>query len=179
MEINAKTTCSIKAVQLFTRASLFRMMKPITEVSVTLAILLFGALFSVVNIIREPYMNYLRILLVVSIVVIILEILLYFIPGKMQYKSFVKLGNPTSFITFTDNIVKMVTENERGDLHEKNEYCYNVFCKVVETNEYIFLFLTERSAFLIDKSTIENGSEEEIRAKLQSAFDKKYKFRNI
>ena len=179
MEINVKTTCSPKAIQAFSRSSLFRLMKPITEFILTVSILLLGALLSVVNMIQEPQSTFHKVLLIACIVAFVLEIYLFFIYGKLMYKSFCRLGLPVASITFTDESIKMVAKNNRGDLHEENDYKYNVFAKAVETDEYIFLYLTSRSAFLIDKSTIENGGIEEIRSKLQSYLDKKYKIRHM
>ncbi len=51
---------------------------------------------------------------------------------------------------------------------------YSLFTKVYETSDYFFLYQTNNQVFLVDKSTVEGGSVDDIRNKLSSFVKDKY-----
>lgn len=61
------------------------------------------------------------------------------------------------------------TENGRITLD------YAKLAKVIETSDYIFLFVNTRNILPVDKSGIEGGRVEEVRKAVQVALGKKYK----
>ena len=64
------------------------------------------------------------------------------------------------------------TENGRITLD------YAKLAKVIETSDYIFLFVNTRNILPVDKSGIEGGRVEEVRKAVQVVLGKKYKIAN-
>ena len=73
---------------------------------------------------------------------------------------------------FNDNVLKVSSKSE--EYSGEAEIEYSLFTKVYETSAYFFLFQTNNQAFIIDKSTIEGGSADDIRNKLTSFVKDKY-----
>lgn len=62
-----------------------------------------------------------------------------------------------------------------SELHKTDSTMkYEVLFKVMETEERLFLFQTKAQAFVVDKSTIEGGSIEDLRKVIKDVLGKKY-----
>jgi len=65
--------------------------------------------------------------------------------------------------------------NRSEEYTGQGEIKYSIIPKVMETPKYIFIYQDLRSVYIIDKSTVTNGTIEDIRAKLaQYVPQKKY-----
>ena len=73
---------------------------------------------------------------------------------------------------FGDDILKVFTKSE--EYNGEAEMEYSLFAKVYETSDYFFLYQANNQAFLVDKSTVEGGSVDDIRNKLSSFVKDKY-----
>ena len=71
-----------------------------------------------------------------------------------------------------DDVLKTFTKSQEYNGEAAIEY--SLFVKVYETSKYFFLFSTHNNVYPVDKSTIEGGSAEDIRAKLSPLLGKKY-----
>ena len=73
---------------------------------------------------------------------------------------------------FGDNSLKVFTANLEYTSESKMEY--SLFVRVYETTKYIFVYKTNNQVHIIDKSTIEGGTAEDIRNKLTPYVKDKY-----
>lgn len=101
------------------------------------------------------------------------SIYIYWGLPKMRYKALGKLQNLENEFIFGDETIKISNKSE--EYHGEGEVKYSLIPKVIETPKYMFIYQDLRSVYIIDKSTITNGTIEDIRAKLaQYVPPKKY-----
>ena len=112
------------------------------------------------------------ILIVADLLLIVLDLFMYFGLPRMQYKSLAKMKDAENEYLFCDDVLKVFTKSE--EYNGEAEIEYSVFIKIYETSKYFFLYQTNNQVFLVDKSTIEGGSVEGIRNKLSSFVKDKY-----
>ena len=97
---------------------------------------------------------------------------LYFILPKIRYKALVKMKGTENEYTFCEDVIKIVTTN--NDYNGTAEINYSLLVKVCETSKYFFLFQTKNQVLVVDKSTIENGTADDVKNKLISYVRDKY-----
>ena len=73
---------------------------------------------------------------------------------------------------FCDNVLKTFTKSQQYNGEAEIEY--SLFVKVYETTRYLFLYQTNNQVFVVNKSTIEGGTIEDIRHKLTAYVKDKY-----
>ena len=73
---------------------------------------------------------------------------------------------------FYDDYVKEYTKAE--NYNAEADIQYKIFKKVYETGEYLFLYKNNNQVYIVEKSTIENGTVGELRSKLMSCVGDKY-----
>lgn len=93
---------------------------------------------------------------------------------KRSFKKAEKSGIVTNTYTFTDDALEMVSKSDSID--STGSVKYQALIKAVEDNDYIYIYPNNVTAYVVDKSTLEGGTMEELRAHLTSVFGKK-KFR--
>ena len=105
-------------------------------------------------------------ILVLCLLMIALELVTYFLMPRLQYNSMAKMKDMENSYVFRDEDFIAATQSEeyQGDSVIK----YSLLEKVMETGEYFLIFENKRQAFLVEKSTLEGGSAQELRCKLQS-----------
>ena len=68
-----------------------------------------------------------------------------------------------------------IKANARGaGIETGGEMAYTTFMRVIESSRYFFIFQSKNQAFLVDKSTIEGGTAEQIRSRLSAVEGIKY-----
>ena len=111
-------------------------------------------------------------LLCVAVVLFLLECYLYLILPKIRYKALAKMKDAENEYVFCDNVLKTFTKSK--EYNGEAEIEYSLFVKVYETSGYLFLYQTNNQVFVVDKSTVEGGTIEEIRNKLSFYVKDKY-----
>ena len=106
-----------------------------------------------------------------SIFILLILYFYYFFVPKIQFRSMYKVKNLHTQYTFTDDEIRIVTTGTEYQGESKMEYTF--FFKVYETSKYLFMFENNRQTIIVDKSTIENGTMEQIRSKF-AHLNKKY-----
>ncbi len=96
----------------------------------------------------------------------------YYCLPKIQYNSMVKMKNFRDEYFFSDETLTDIVTDE--EYNEKTEIRYSMLFMVYETSKYFFIFRNKTQAYLVDKSTIEGGSAEDIRNKLSGILKDKY-----
>ena len=97
---------------------------------------------------------------------------MYFLMPRIQYNSMSKMKDIGNSYTFHDEYFTAATDSE--DYKGDSIITYTVLEKVMETGKHFFIFQNKREVFLVDKSTLEGGTAEEIRGRLQPVLGKKY-----
>lgn len=112
------------------------------------------------------------ILLGVCLLFQLLVLFLYFIAPKIQYKALAKMRDVENEYFFGDDTLKASTKGE--EYNGASEIQYSFFVKAYETSKYLFIYQTNNQVFVIDKSTIEGGTAEDIKNKLSAYMKDKY-----
>lgn len=95
---------------------------------------------------------------------------MYFLAPRIQYRRMAKVRMVENGYIFGDDALKVFSKSD--EYNGEATVAYAFFASVYETSKYLFLFQTSRQAFIVDKSTIEGGTAEEIRARLTACVGK-------
>lgn len=172
MEIKAKCKYDFESVKAFVHLTMYKRADPKKRLifwTIAYAILI---AFIVWEIVVFDMDTTLLVLLACGISILLLTYLWYFIIPKIQYRSLAKIRGIENEYVFCDNALKVFTKSREYNSEAVIEY--SVFTRAYETSKYLFLYQTNNQAFLVDKSTIEGGTAEEIRNKLSGLLKNKY-----
>ena len=111
-------------------------------------------------------------IIVLTAAYILIRFYLHFLVPKIRYKALAKLQEAEIEFHFGETSITVFSKSTEFSSEDKLEY--SLFVKVFETSKYFFLFSTHNNVYPVDKSTIEGGSAEDIRAKLSPLLGKKY-----
>lgn len=111
-------------------------------------------------------------LISVAIMLILLNFYLYFWFAKIQYNALHLMKNTENTYFFRENHIKVFSVG--AQYSGEAELQYSMIPKVMETQKYLFIFQSKNQAYVVDKTTIVNGTIEDIRAKLHQASNAKY-----
>lgn len=172
MEIRAKCKFDFDAIKALTHLSTYKKSNPKRTVR-SRAILYFVLLLMVIaELIVFGFNFFPIILIVVALFAIAVDLFMYFALPQIQYKALAKMKNAENNYLFCDNVIKVLTKSE--EYNGEAEIEYSLLVKVYETAKYFFLYQTDNQVFLVEKSTIENGSVDDIRNKLSSFVKDQY-----
>ena len=172
MEIRAKCKYDLDSVKALTHLTMYKKADPqkrLTFWSAAFAVLI---IIIISEIIAFGFDTILAVLLGVEIFGLLLIYFWYFIIPKIQYKSLAKMKDTENEYVFCDDVLKTFTKSQ--EYNGEAEIEYSLFVKVYETTKYFFLYQTNTQVFIVDKSTVENGTVEEIRNKLSAFVKDKY-----
>ena len=163
MEIRAKSKFDLESLKAFTRFLLFKKNDPkkrfVLWTSILAGLSLIMALELIVS--RDPFWI---LLLFVAALTVLLECYFYFALPKIRYNLLANFKETENEYVFCDNVLKIYTKNK--EYNGSAEIEYSALVKGFETSRYFFLYQTKNQVFMVDKSTVEGGSAEEIRNKL-------------
>lgn len=170
MEITAHSNESYKAHKLFVNITLknnnifnkfFKILFPVFSVLALLLTLLYD---------KE--------ILPLALMLTFCTLLYYFIDIFMpliNYKLTKVSTGLHDILTFYDDEIKVISQSK--NINTESTLGYDVLKKVYETNEFFFVYISHQQAFIVDKSTIQGGSEQQLRNRLVKAVgEKKYKY---
>lgn len=172
MEIRAKCKLDYECVKALSYASMYRIMKPQTAFITTI---IMGTLVLLLEILTGVFWGLDMIsigFLIFAVLLICLNCFLYFGIPRIQYNALDKMKMMENEYTFCDDVIKVSSKSE--EYNAEGELKYSMIPKVKETSKYLFVFQTENQVFVVDKSTITNGTINDIREKLNPFVKKKY-----
>ena len=172
MEIKAKCKYDFDSVKALTHLTMYKKADPKKRLIFWSAAFLILSIIIILEIVAFSMDTILLILLGVNILFLFLIFFWYFIIPRIQYKSLVKMQNVENEYMFGDNVLKVFSKSQEYNGEAQIEYSF--FVKVYETTKYLFLYKTNNQVFVVDKSTIEGGTVEEIRNKLSDFVKDKY-----
>lgn len=163
MTINADCTYDLNSIEAFHRMNMFGKVNPIKRMKLFGIIDLILAFLLIIELIAFGNNIFLWILLCVLFVSTVVYCFMFFVFPKMQYKSAMKFANIHNKFVFSDDefFVSSDTQEYSGNSRIK----YSMLYKAVETNAYYFLFQNKISAFIVDKSNI-NENERTVLSQL-------------
>ncbi len=100
-------------------------------------------------------------------------------PKKAMQIRFVALGTMKNIVNefvFLDDIIFVSAQNENYSGECKMEY--TGMKKVVETSKYFYIYYNASQVYPVEKATITNGTEEDIRNKFCDVQTLKYSIRD-
>ena len=171
MNIYASSTFDYKTVKALTHTASYRRLNPKTVfvLQIVLAVLL---MLEAVPCIRYDLVSQAVMLLVLSVFVLGWNIFVYFFLPKIRYNALGKMQGMKNEYTFCEDGIKITSG---GDLYNATgEVKYALIPKVMETSAYLFIFPNKNQAYAVDKSTITNGSVDDIRKILYPRLKQKY-----
>lgn len=165
MEITASCKFDYNSIRALCHSSLYRIFAPKFTFGLTCVCVAVTAAISVLGLLRNPSSHHDVTLLAVALVLMALNFYLYFGLPRLQYRALGKLQSTENHYVFLDDTLKVTSSNAtyRGE----GEYAYATFTRVRETSDYLFLFLSARQVFVVDKSTVAGGTVEQIRDALR------------
>lgn len=172
MEIYAKCKFDYESVKAISYASMYRRVKPKTAF---ITMLIMCAIVFVLEVYSGISWGIEAIsfrLLLVTIVLVGLSCFMYLGFPKMQYKALGKMKNVENEYIFCEEVIKVSSKSE--EYNGEGELKYSMIPKVIETSKYLLVYQSKNQAFVIDKSTITNGTLDDIREKLTQYVKKKY-----
>lgn len=170
MEIKAKCKYDLESIRALTHLSTFKKSNPKTRI--IFYNIITSALLSIVVLEFAFFGADVTLYLLLCAVLFLgfLENFLYFILPRISFKKMRTFKNVENEFVFCDDMLKVVSKTK--EYSGEGQIEYTALVKAYETSRYFFLLQTERQTYIIDKSTIENGTVEDIRNKLISKIEK-------
>ncbi len=172
MNVKAKCRYDYESVKALVHTSFFKRRNPKT---VFILLLIIGIIFLLKEIIigfSQGIESMSGLIIIAALCWIYLSVFMYWLMPKKQYKALCKMENMVNEYTFCDNVIKVTSIN--ATYNGGAEIKYSMIPKVIETSKYLFVFQNKNQAFVVDKSTITDGTVDDIRAKLAPMLGKKY-----
>ncbi len=172
MEIKAKVKYDYKACKAMAHVYSYKKKNPLKTMLLhfAIAVVLAGLNLVMIQMTGGEAIN--TVAFVCCLFIVVLELIMYFLMPRLQYNSMSKMKDISNDYIFREDdfSASTVSAEYKGDTVIK----YSLLEKAMETKDYFLLFENKRQAFLVDKTTIENGSVEDLREKLVSVLGKKY-----
>lgn len=111
-------------------------------------------------------------LILIGVVLLLLDLFMYFVMPRIQYNSMSKMKDVGNDYVFYDEEFTATTVSEHFSGQDVMKY--SLIEKTFETGKYFFIYVNKRQIFVVDKATVEGGAAEDIREKLSSVLGKKY-----
>lgn len=172
MEIKAKCTYDKEVVKSLFYVSLYKKSTPIKSFVLRCVSCCFIILVGICSYSNFRYEFIPIIYIVCGIVGVVCNCLMHFVIPGVQYKALEKMKNIENIYVFSDNVMKIYTKSQV--YNSESELEYSLFVKVYETSKYFFLYQTQNQTLIVDKSTIEDGTVDDIRNKLLCYVKNKY-----
>lgn len=164
MEIAASCKFDYDSMRALCHSSLYRIFSPRFAFGLTCGCAAVTAAVSVLGLFLNSSTHHDVTMLVVALILMALNFYLYFGLPRLQYRSLGKLQYTENHYVFLANSLKVTSSS--ATYHGEGEYAYATFTRVRETSHYLFLFLSQRQVFVVDKATVAGGTVEQIRAAL-------------
>lgn len=172
MEIKASAVYDYKSMKALIHLGIYKKKNPALSYWIWTIISL--ALISIFVIFRDVLLESTFSIVLISLLAFLsaMTSFSYFILPIISYRSMKKLAGTRVNFVFSDDSMYVHSDS---DLHKTDSTMnFEVLFKVMETEERLFLFQTKSQAFVVDKSTLEGGSIEDLRKVLMAVMGKKY-----
>lgn len=172
MQITAKSKYDFQAIKSLTHLGMFKKANP--KKCMALWAFIFVFLFAVIITISILWNDdsFLLPWLSLMVVICLLGCYIYFILPRIQYKNLCKFADLENTYTFTDDKFEVFSSGR--NYTGSSSIDYTMLFKVYETSKYLFIYRDKAQCFMVDKSTMQGGSPEEIRRVLSNVLGRNY-----
>ncbi len=140
---------------------------------ITIVLSMFCALVSIISLTGRLYIEGIGLLLLMAFFLLYTFYLMPIINYKQNMRKF---GDIKQDYVFADK--KLTATTDSCGVKGSSEIEYASLIKITETKEYWFIYITKVQAMIVDKSTVTDGSIEDLRALLIKNIDNgKYKMK--
>lgn len=172
MEIKAKGVFDYESIKSLTHVSMFGRKKPKNSFmrnNIMFACLL---MLLMIEMIIFGVDVQLIVLLILDALLFAFNCFIYFIMPKIQFNALQQMKNIENHYIFSDDIITVTSKNE--NYTGETQLNYSIICKVIENSKYVYIFHNKNQVFMVDKSSIVNGTMEDIKAKILPFVKNKY-----
>ena len=172
MEIKAKGKLDLELCKALMHLVMFKKADPKKRMRVWTVV--YAVLLAVViaELIAFGVDAFLLAMLGVLVIIYLFACYSYFLLPRIKYKGLARMRDVENEYVFCDAELRVLTRGE--EYSGESVLKYSVFVKAYETSRYFFLFQQQNQVLAVDKSTIENGTQKDIRDKLTSSIAGKY-----
>ena len=172
MEIRAKCKFDFDSVKALMHLTMFKKSDPKKQMVFQTAVFLVLLAADIAAVIISGATLPLIVLLGIGAFFVSGWYVLYFTLPRVRYNALANFKGAENEYVFGDDSLKISTSTKEYNGEAKIEY--SMFIKAYETSKYFFLYQTVDQIYIVDKSTLEGGTAEEISEKLKSVLNKKY-----
>lgn len=172
MEITAASVYDLKAYKALVHSGMSKKRNPKKQFVFMTIIIIAALVFVVLDMIFNGFSDRSWLYLLLIVFSLFLYNFSYFIIPRIHYKNSGKLMNINNNYTFTDDEIRMTSISM--DFNATGSLKYYSIYQAVETHDYLFIYPQKGTAYIIDKSTISNGTIEDIKKAVSAAVPGKY-----
>ena len=172
MEIKAKCKFNMDAMKALAYISVFKKRDPKKQMVIRAVVFSAALILAVLCFVLLQNFVLFAAWLAIDVFYIFLYCFLYFVFPKKSYESLANLKEAENEYVFCDDALKVSTVGT--EYHGDAKIEYSLLVKAFESSKYFFLYQTKNQILIVDKSTIEGGTAEELRNKLSAVLRDKY-----
>ena len=172
MEIKASSVYDIKSMKALVHLGIYKKKNPVLSYWIWTIIAL--TLISIFVIFRDFLLDSTYSILLISLLAFLTvkTSFYYFILPIISYRSMKKLAGIRVDFVFSEDSMYVHSDS---DIHKTDSTMkYEALVKVMETEARLFLFQSKTQAYVVDKTTFEGGSAQDLRKVLTDVLGKKY-----
>lgn len=172
MEVKAASVYDYKTIRTFIYTNAFGKENPKTQIITggIFCIILMTVNIAVMSVHGFDCINF--VCFIITAIILFRCCNLYFFVPKKSYELFAKMKNLVTYYVFKDDEV-IISSNTDGYQSDRN-IKYYLLTKAIETKGYIYIYIAEEDAFVVDISTVTNRTLDDIRQKLMGVLGEKY-----
>lgn len=171
MEIKASSIYDLKTTKALIRLNMFKKNDPKKQILIYGIIVLVLFVFLIIGLIATGDSSYVGLIFLLALSSSVYSYM-YFLFPKTSYKATKKLADVKNSFIFKDD--EILLSSNTAEYTGNAAIKYTMLYKVMETSEYLFIYQNKVQVYIVDKSTIENGSVNDLRQVLSNVLKKKY-----
>ncbi len=176
MNITVNCTYDKKAVTAFARSGLYKKADPRKCFITFIAIVLFYIIGTTIIAVIGGYDSKALILIALAALILFFQFYIYLILPRIIFNARKNLGNVRQTLTFSDD--EIISHSSSDELESTEKISYNIPVSIRETKNYVFVYTTKQSAYIIDKSGISDSDLTDLHKLFALRFGEKYTILN-
>ena len=172
MEITAVSTYDLKTCKAIQKYTMFGKNSPAKRM-LFWGIIYFILLFAVASLLIADSNDVTSwILFILIAAVLIFFCISYFHTPRARYQALGKLAATQHYYRFRKTEFTVTSETVSGK--ESRTFQYDSIGRVAETSKYFFIYQLKGGLYVVEKSTVKNGTDEQLKSLLLSGSSAKY-----
>ena len=172
LEITAISTYDLKTCKAIQKYTMFGKNSPVKRM-LFWGIIYFILLFAVASLLVADSSDVTSwILFILIAAVLIVFCISYFHTPKVRYKALGNLKDTQNYYRFRKTEFSVTSDTDAGK--ESKTFKYDSIGRIAETSKYFFIHQLKGGLYAIEKSTIQNGTSEQLKSLLLTAPSVKY-----